>query len=40
MQSAGIFSFDYIIRVPGWLLKSLNLITAPGSVGDEPGPVT
>ena len=28
------------IHVPGWLLKWLNLIAAPGSVSNEPGPVT
>ena len=31
---------DYSIHVPGWLLKWLNLITAPGSVSNEPGSVT
>ena len=30
----------YSIHVPGWLLKWLNLITAPGSVSNEPGSVT
>ena len=25
---------------PGWLLQSLNLITIPSSVSDEPGSVT
>ena len=30
----------YNIRVLGWLLKSLNLITASGSFSDEPGSVT
>ena len=29
-----------ILHVPGWLLKWLNLITAPGSVSNEPGSVT
>ena len=28
------------IHVPGWLLKWLNLITAHGSVSNEPGSVT
>ena len=28
------------IHVPGWLQKWLNLITAPGSVSNEPGSVT
>ena len=31
---------SYSIHVPGWLLKWLNLITAPGSVSNEPGSVT
>ena len=31
---------DYSIHVPGWLQKWLNLITAPGSVSNEPGSVT
>ena len=30
----------YSIRVPGWLLKWLNLITALGSVSNQPGSVT
>ena len=30
----------YSIHVPGWLLKWLNFITAPGSVSNEPGSVT
>ena len=30
----------YSIHVPGWLLKWLNLITAHGSVSNEPGSVT
>ena len=30
----------YSIRVPGWVLKCLNLITAPGSVSNQPGSVT
>ena len=30
----------YSIHEPGWLLKWLNLITAPGSVSNEPGSVT
>ena len=38
--SCWVFVWCYIIRVPGWLLKSLNLITAPGSVSHEPGSVT
>ena len=39
-----LFSCDlisyYSIHVPGWLQKWLNLITAPGSVSNEPGSVT
>ena len=31
---------SYSIHVPGWLQKRLNLITAPGSVSNEPGSVT
>ena len=31
---------NYSIHVPGWLQKWLNLITAPGSVSNEPGSVT
>ena len=31
---------SYSIHVPGWLQKWLNLITAPGSVSNEPGSVT
>ena len=34
------FIYDYSIHVPGWLQKWLNLITAPGSVSNEPGSVT
>ena len=34
------FIFICSIHVPGWLLKWLNLITAPGSVSNEPGSVT
>ena len=34
------FIATYSIHVPGWLLKWLNLITAPGSVSNEPGSVT
>ena len=30
----------YPIHVPGWRLKWLNLVTAPGSVSNEPGLVT
>ena len=30
----------YSIHVPGWVLKWLNLITAPGSVSNQPGSVT
>ena len=30
----------YSIHVPGWLLKWLDLITAPGSVSNQPGSVT
>ena len=33
-------SAPYNIHVPGWLQKWLNLITAPGSVSNEPGSVT
>ena len=39
----GLFRFYiyiYTIHVPGWLQKWLNLITAPGSVSNEPGSVT
>ena len=32
--------WHYSIHIPGWLLKWLNLITAPGSVSNEPGSVT
>ena len=31
---------SHSIHVPGWLQKWLNLITAPGSVSNEPGSVT
>ena len=34
------YQFVYSIHVPGWLQKWLNLITAPGSVSNEPGSVT
>ena len=34
------FNFNYSIHVPEWLQKWLNLITAPGSVSNEPGSVT
>ena len=33
-------TYIYSIHVPGWLQKWLNLITAPGSVSNEPGSVT
>ena len=32
--------YCYSIHVPGWLQKLLNLITAHGSVSNEPGSVT
>ena len=35
-----IYNSFYSIRVPGWVLKCLNLITAPGSVSNQPGSVT
>ena len=35
-----LFVKCYSIHVPGWLQKWLNLITAPGSVSNEPGSVT
>ena len=35
-----IYNKHYSIHVPGWLQKWLNLITAPGSVSNEPGSVT
>ena len=35
-----LFIEHYSIHVPGWLLKWLNLITAHGSVSNEPGSVT
>ena len=35
-----IYIYVYSIRVPGWVLKCLNLITAPGSVSNQPGSVT
>ena len=36
-----MFKVDiYSIHVMGWLLKWLNLITAPGSVSNEPSSVT
>ena len=38
-MAAGLIRF-YSIRVPGWVLKCLNLITAPGSVSNQPGSVT
>ena len=34
------YNSDYSIHIPGWLLKWLNLITAHGSVRNEPGSVT
>ena len=34
------FVWYYSIRVPGWVLKCLNLITAPGSVSNQPSSVT
>ena len=34
------YALVYSIRVPGWVLKCLNLITAPGSVSNQPGSVT
>ena len=34
------YIYIYSIRVPGWVLKCLNLITAPGSVSNQPGSVT
>ena len=34
------FIASYSIHAPGWLLKWLNLITAPGSVSNEPDSVT
>ena len=39
IQSINYISY-YSIRVPGWVLKCLNLITAPGSVSNQPGSVT
>ena len=36
----GRYDLFYSIHVPGWLQKWLNLITAPGSVSNEPGSVT
>ena len=35
-----IYIYIYSIHVPGWLQKWLKLITAPGSVSNEPGSVT
>ena len=36
-----VFStYLYSIHLPRWLLKWLNLITAPGSVSNEPGSVS
>ena len=35
-----IYIINYSIRVPGWVLKCLNLITATGSVSNQPGSVT
>ena len=34
------YNIIHNIHVPGWLQKWLNLITAPGSVNNEPGSVT
>ena len=34
-QTLLTLNVHYGIRVPGWLLKSLNLITEPGSVSDQ-----
>ena len=42
-QQGGVrnrWDLDYSIHVPGWLQKLLNLLTAPGSVSNEPGSVT
>ena len=33
-------NWTYSIHVPGWLQIWLNLITAPGSVSNEPGSIT
>ena len=35
-----VYIYIYSIRVPGWVLKCLNLITAPGLVSNQPGSVT
>ena len=40
MEDTKGLDYHYSIHVPGWLLKWLNLITAPGSVCNEPGSVT
>ena len=40
LGGCSIFVTFYSIHVPGWLQKWLNLITAPGSVSNEPGSVT
>ena len=39
-HKCGEWNLNYSIRVPGWVLKCLNLITAPGSVSNQPGSVT
>ena len=39
-KQMGCLDKYYSIHVPGWLQKWLNLITAPGSVSNEPGSVT
>ena len=36
----GVTIHYYSLHEPGWLLKWLNLITAHGSVSNEPGSVT
>ena len=40
ISRASDFVLYYSICVPGWVLKCLNLITAPGSVSNQPGSVT
>ena len=40
MNNQYIYIYIYSIHVPGWLQIWLNLITAPGSVSNEPGSVT
>ena len=39
LETMGYIGY-YSIHVPGWLLKWLNLMTAHGSVSNEPGSVT